>query len=307
MFGFVLKPLKKRFGVDRHYYRLLDAIFGIYPNNIELYKLALVHRSASLFMDDGTPINNERLEFLGDAVLEAIVSDYLFIEFPGCDEGFLTQMRSKIVSRSSLNQLCVDIGLAEHIVSQASGGNYVQKHIYGDALEAMIGAIYLDKGYDYVNRLVINDLIGRYISLDDVTATETDFKSRLIEWCQKNHHTIHFQTGYDPRSTSQSPLFRSVALIDNMETGYGFGASKKEAEQRAAFSVSQVVTDNVGDSLLRMVDNLSRKSGKMTSREKTSGEGGSETSGNVSPVGRGAVVEQEGKVVPASKKVVDHE
>ena len=171
MFGFVLKLFKKRFGADRHYYQILDEIFGIYPNNIELYKLALIHRSASLFLADGTPMNNERLEFLGDAVLEAIVSDYLFIEFPGKPEGFLTQMRSKIVSRSSLNDLCMRIGLADHIISQ-SGGSFIQKHIYGDALEAMIGAIYLDKGYDYVNRLIINDILAKYLNIDNVTETE---------------------------------------------------------------------------------------------------------------------------------------
>ena len=117
------------------------------PNNIELYKLALIHRSASLFLEDGTPINNERLEFLGDAVIEAIVSDYLFIEFPEHDEGFLTQLRSRIVSRSTLNALGIRLGLDKHIIVQG-GGNFAQKHLYGDALEAMMGAIYLDKGYD---------------------------------------------------------------------------------------------------------------------------------------------------------------
>ena len=105
MFGFLLRPLRKRFGRDREYYKIVDTVFGISPNNIELYKLALIHRSASLLTEDGVPLNNERLEFLGDAVLEAVVSDYLFIEFPGRDEGFLTQMRSKIVSRATLNQI----------------------------------------------------------------------------------------------------------------------------------------------------------------------------------------------------------
>ena len=164
---------------DKAYYKALDEIFGVCPNNIELYKLALIHRSASLFLDDGTPINNERLEFLGDAVLESIVSDYLFIEFPEQNEGFLTKLRSRIVSRASLNKLAVRIGLDRHIITQ---GNYSsqQKNLYGDALEAMVGALYLDKGYDFTNRLIINHLLNRYIDLVDITEQETDFKSRLI-------------------------------------------------------------------------------------------------------------------------------
>ena len=266
MFGCVLKLFRKRFGADRHYYQILDEIFGIYPNNIELYKLALIHRSASLFLPDGTPMNNERLEFLGDAVLEAIVSDYLFIEFPGKPEGFLTQMRSKIVSRSSLNDLCVRLGLADHIISQA-GGSFIQKHVYGDALEAMIGAIYLDKGYDYANRLMINDVLCKYLNIDSVTETETDFKSRLIEWCQKYKHTIHFHTENDEHSLPQAPSFRSVVLIDSIQVGYGTGMSKKEAEQHAAFSVSQSVTEDMGDSFMNMVDRSCREIGSVAGKE----------------------------------------
>lgn len=253
MFEFLLKPLRKRFGADREYYKILDSIFGIYPNNIELYKLALIHRSASLFLDDGTPINNERLEFLGDAILESIVSDYLFIEFPERNEGFLTQMRSKIVSRSTLNELCVNMGLDRYIISQ-SGGAYIQKHLYGDALEAMIGAIYLDKGYDFANRLIINDILCKNINLEHMTITETDFKSRLIEWCQKSKHTIHFTTSYAPESTMHHPVFRAQISIDSLEVAYGNGASKKEAEQNAAYSVWTVLSDEGGDSFLEMMD-----------------------------------------------------
>ena len=140
----ILLALKLRWSRDREYYKIVKHLFGFLPNNIELYKLALIHRSASLFLEDGTPINNERLEFLGDAVIEAIVSDYLFIEFPERDEGFLTQLRSKIVSRSTLNALGLRLGLDRHIIVQG-GGNFAQKHLYGDALEAMVGAMYLDK------------------------------------------------------------------------------------------------------------------------------------------------------------------
>ena len=167
MFRSIYALFKSRYGKDRAYYKILKTIFGIVPNNIELYKLALIHRSASLFLEDGTPINNERLEFLGDAVIETIVSDFLFIEYPEEKEGVLSQLRSRIVSRSSLNRLAIEIGLDRHIIAQ---GNIpvLQKHIYGDALEALFGAIYLDKGYNFANRLFINGLLRKYVAWEDM-------------------------------------------------------------------------------------------------------------------------------------------
>ena len=214
MFDFILRPLRRNFGVDKHFYAAIDDMFGFVPNNIELYKVALIHKSASVELEDGSHINNERLEFLGDAVLECVSSDYLFIEFPDKNEGFLTQLRSKMVSRQTLNEVAKRIGLDDYVITHSSN-NLSQKHIYGDAFEAMMGAIYLDKGYDFANRLLINDIFGRYLSLDDVLRSETDFKSRLIEWCQKNHHTIHFVTSHDKTYSSTHPFFYSKVLIDN--------------------------------------------------------------------------------------------
>lgn len=236
---------------------MLDDVLGIYPGNVELYKLALIHRSASVHIPGSPPVNNERLEFLGDAVLESIVSDYLFIEFPDADEGFLTQIRSRIVSRQALNELSAKLGLSQHVVSSAGSG-FIKKHIFGDALEAMIGAVYLDKGYDFTNRLVINDIIRKHLDLEDTTATETDFKSRLIEWCHKNKHTVRFQTRYDATSTMQSPVFRSAAMIDEMEIAFGIGPSKKEAEQKASYAASQVMSDDNGYMFLEWVDHRSK-------------------------------------------------
>ena len=154
MFDFILRPLRRNFGRDKAYYRIIDDMFGFIPNNIELYKLALIHKSASLVLADGRQINNERLEFLGDAVIEAVTSDYLYIEFPDRQEGFLTQLRSKIVSRQSLNTIARTIGLDRYVIANPTGSTN-QKHIYGDAFEAMIGAIYLDQGYEFANRLLI--------------------------------------------------------------------------------------------------------------------------------------------------------
>jgi ribonuclease III len=215
----------------------------------------LIHKSASLVLADGRTINNERLEFLGDAVIEAVTSDYLFIEYPDRDEGFLTQLRSKIVSRQSLNALAVNIGLDRFVISNGSNG-VTQKHIYGDAFEAMMGAVYLDQGYEFVNRLLINHIYFRYLNLDELTESETDFKSRLIEWGQKNRYKITFRTGFDKEYSSNHPVFHSTVLVDGMEVGHGSGDSKKEAEQRAAFSVAHYLSDEQCASLLDKVDKL---------------------------------------------------
>ena len=157
MFDFLLRPLRRNFGEDKRFYCAIDDMFGFIPNNIELYKLALIHKSASIVLDDGQHINNERLEFLGDAVIESVTSDYLFIEFPEKSEGALTQLRSKMVSRQSLNAVAKLIGLDDHVITNSSNGAS-QKHIYGDAFEAMMGAIYLDQGYNFVKRLLINTI-----------------------------------------------------------------------------------------------------------------------------------------------------
>ncbi len=255
MFDFILRIVKRRFGQDREYYRIIDEMFGFVPHNIELYKLALIHKSASLSLSDGRQINNERLEYLGDAVIEAVTSDYLFIEFPDRDEGFMTQLRSKIVSRQSLNALAHKIGLDRYLISGMSG-NGAQKHIYGDAFEAMMGAIYLDQGYDFVNRLLINKIYDRLLDMEELTAEETDFKSRLIEWCQKERRTIHFRTVHGKGYASNHPVFLSTVLINGLEVGYGTGESKKEAEQHAACSVSGIFSDEACDALLDRMDRL---------------------------------------------------
>ena len=213
MIDFILRPIRRRFGKDRKFYAAIDDMFGFIPHNIELYKLALIHKSASVTLDDGRQINNERLEFLGDAVIESVTSDYLFIEFPDQNEGFLTQLRSKMVSRQSLNEVAKRLKLDTHVITHSSA-SFSQKHIYGDAFEAMMGAIYLDQGYDFVNRLLINRIFGDYLRTGALLEEETDFKSRLIEWCQKNHHTIRFITSHDRSYSSSHPVFICKVLID---------------------------------------------------------------------------------------------
>lgn len=256
MIDFILRPFRRNFGRNKRYYRMIDDMFGFIPHNIELYKLALIHKSASVALPDGEHINNERLEYLGDAIIEAITSDYIFIEFPHKQEGFMTQLRSKIVSRQSLNDIARKIGLDECIICNTSN-NALQKNIYGDAFEAMLGAIYLDQGYEFANRLLINGIYYRYLSLDDLTEAETDFKSRLIEWAQKHHHTVEFRSKQE-QTVRGMTKFTSVVLLDGLETGHGVGASKKEAEQNAAHSMStQNITDEMSANILDKYDRLS--------------------------------------------------
>jgi ribonuclease-3 len=265
LIDFILRPFRRNFGRDKRFYRAIDDMFGFIPNNIELYKLALIHKSASIVLDNGQHINNERLEFLGDAIIESVSSDYLFIEFPDKNEGFLTQMRSKMVSRQSLNGVAKRIGLDEHVITNSSNSS-AQKHIFGDAFEAMMGAIYLDQGYNFVNRLLINDIYATALSLDRVDEVETDFKSRLIEWGQKHHHLVSFKTkGVGKGSSAGAHSFRSTVLIDNLEVGHGMGESKKEAEQAAAESVAQEMNDELCARLLDKLDRLEATAPKKVS------------------------------------------
>jgi len=254
---FILRPLRRNFGRDKAYYRIIDAMFGFVPHNIELYKLALIHKSASLILEDGRPINNERLEFLGDAVIESVTSDYVFIEFPEQDEGFMTQLRSRIVSRQSLNALAVKLGLDKQVIAGAGAG-LAQKHIFGDAFEAMMGAVYLDQGYEFVNRLLINNIFFRYLNIDELTRIDPDYKSRLIEWCQKGRHRIEFHSSRDEKSSPSHPSFSATVEIDGMKVGYGSGESKKEAEQQAAYSVAHAMNDEQCASLLDHYDRITR-------------------------------------------------
>ncbi len=254
MFPIQVVSLVHRYhGRDKEYYRLVKKLFGIRARNIELYKLALMHRSASLELPGGGHLNNERLEFLGDAILDAVVSDFLFIEFPDADEGGLTRLRSKIVSRSTLNELALALGLDRHIIRQ-TGGSATQKHIAGDAFEAMVGAMYLDRGFDRVNRTLIGDVFRRHLDLDSLVNSETDWKSRLIEWCQRSRQTVRFSTEHDEKYTSRHPVFRAAVIIDGIEVGHGVGETKKEAEQHAARAVSEALSDEAGDWLLENID-----------------------------------------------------
>jgi len=204
----------------------------LYPQNEELYKLAFIHSSASLKLSDGTLINNERLEFLGDAILDAIVAEYLYRSFPDKPEGFLTQTRSKIVNGESLAHLTKALGLNKYIISRATHFD-TNKNILEDAFEAMIGALYLDQGYRKTRQFVVNQLIDKYIDIDIVLKTENNYKSKLIEWVHHNKKEIAFNT-FVIDENEWPPRFSSKVEIDGEPKETGFGATKKEAEQDAA-------------------------------------------------------------------------
>ncbi|PXV67359.1 ribonuclease-3 [Dysgonomonas alginatilytica] len=208
-------------------------ILNFYPYNIMLYEQALLHKSSSIKLKDGRWINNERLEFLGDAILDAIVADIVFKEFEYKKEGFLTNMRSKIVQRETLNKLALNLGLDRLIKSSAKTGNH-KTHMYGNALEALIGAIYLDQGYRIAKKFVHERLIVEHLNIETVAQQEVNFKSRLIEWSQKNKIPVEFRLIESFTDDNNNPIFYTAVDIYDFESGTGRGYSKKESQQRAA-------------------------------------------------------------------------
>lgn len=209
----------------------LISMLGFVPHHEEYYHLSLLHKSALVKDEQGQQLNNERLEFLGDALLEAIISDLLYQHFPVQNEGFMTMMRSKLVKRESLDELGEKIGLPELVVGHKSNNN---RHIYGNALEALIGAVYLDRGYDVCKQFVETQIIARYVNLDRLAKTEENFKSKLIEWGQKQHKNIRFELIAEEAQAGNLIKFHSKVYIDDVEFGLGVGFAKRKAEQNAS-------------------------------------------------------------------------
>lgn len=177
-------------------------------------------------------MNNERLEFLGDAMLDSIIAEHLYNKFPKKDEGFLTQLRSKIVNRETLKRISLKLGVGNLVLSRMNSDKH--KSVYGDALEALIGAIYIDRGYKKTRKFVLEKIVGLHLNLKTLSETEIDFKSRIIEWGQKNKKEITFDHQEKIDTKTKAPVFLSYLLIFNEIVGMGLGTSKKEAEQNAA-------------------------------------------------------------------------
>jgi len=211
----------------------LKDILGFYPRNLKLYDIAFIHKSASITDSQGNFVNNERLEYLGDAILGAIIADFLYNRFPQEDEGFLTKNRSKLVNRSFLTKLTFEMGLNVFIDSNTTK-NIDKSHIYGDALEALIGAIYLDRDYRTAKYFVTKKILSKFVNLNEIEQSDTNFKSQLIEWSQKNKKELKFETIEESTDKSKQPKFVAIVEINNNEVGKGIGTSKKEAQQNAA-------------------------------------------------------------------------
>ncbi len=215
---------------------LFSAIYemtGFYPRHIEYYKLALMHKSASMRNAKGRPLNNERLEFLGDAILDAVVGDIVFRHFEGKREGFLTNTRSKLVQRETLGRLAQEMGLLQLIQSSDHSTSH-NSYMGGNAFEALVGAIYLDRGYDACMLFMKKRILKQLINIDKVAYKEVNFKSKLLEWTQKNRVRMEFRQVSQSKDDSGSPVFETVTIIEGIEGCKGKGYSKKESQQLAS-------------------------------------------------------------------------
>ncbi len=233
MFSFFSR--KKRHPLSVFIYNL----FKFYPNQLYLYELAFTHKSASVHYTKDFSINNERLEFLGDSVLNTIISEYLYEEFPNEQEGFLTNLRSKMVSRYTLNEIASHMQIDKRIKHHYDKRNSTT-NIYGNALEALIGAIFLDKGYEITKKVIIQNIVIPYIDIQFLIENDTNYKGQLIDWAQKHHYTIEFINSEILLPNKQHGFCCDV-YINNEKKGSGKGLSKKNAEQEAAKQALQKI------------------------------------------------------------------
>ncbi|MCX6235479.1 MAG: ribonuclease III [Bacteroidetes bacterium] len=226
------KPVKIYLSPDKELFRTIKNIFGFYPDNIFLYKLAFRHRSAAQELFNGVKVSNERLEYLGDAVLNLVVADYLYKTFPFKDEGFLTQMRSKIVSRAQLNDLSRKLGL-DRLIQKSQNSLSQFRSIAGDTFEAFIGAMYFDRGYEFTKKIIINRIIKFHLDIDEIETMDVNPKSTLLEWTQKMKKMLDFRV-IEEVGTGPRKQYIVEAYIDDIPSGKGQDFSIKGAEQLAA-------------------------------------------------------------------------
>ena len=231
----MISPPRTWFSEDKKLFSSLKNILGFYPKNISLYKQAFRHSSAAQEVKKGVKDSNERLEYLGDAVLGAVIAEHLFTLFPYKDEGFLTKMRSKIVSRSQLNQLSVKLGLNKFIEASLERGSQ-SNSINGDAFEALIGAIYVDRGYKVARTFILYRILKNHIDMEEVENKETDYKSRLIEWAQKEKKELRFVL-ISEIGEGNDKQFLVEVNINGEGKGQAQHFSKKRAEQFASEKV----------------------------------------------------------------------
>lgn len=231
------------FSKDRESYFCFYRILGFFPRNLFIYHQALLHKSSTVRSDEGRLLNNERLEFLGDAILDAVVGDIVYHHFEGKREGFLTNTRSKIVQRETLNKLAIEIGLDKLIKSSSRSSSH-NSYMCGNAFEAFIGAIYIDQGYEVCKRFIEKRIITRHIDLEAVSRKEVNFKSKLIEWSQKHKVAVSFELIEQSQDKENNPVFQTEVHIEGLQVGAGTGYSKKESQQKAARMALNKIKEN---------------------------------------------------------------
>lgn len=259
----IIDRIRLPFRKDKELISALYDIIGFYPHKTAYYKLALMHKSlghrstAEDIIDDdkskkygkksdkskskgkdnrkglGRKLNNERLEFLGDAILDAIVGDIVYHQYPGKPEGFLTNTRSKLVQRETLGKLAQQMGISKLILSSGRSASH-NSYMGGNAFEALFGAIYLDRGYDACYKFWEERILGRYLNIDRVAYKEVNFKSKLIEWSQKNRINLQFRLEDQSKDENGSPVFKYTVVLETVDGDSGVGFSKKESQQHAS-------------------------------------------------------------------------
>ena len=229
----IIDRIRLPFRKEKELFSSLYQIMGFYPHNIEHYKVALIHKSSRQRTDKGKPLNNERLEFLGDAMLDAVVGHIVYEHFTQKREGFLTNTRSKLVSRDSLGKLAQEMGLTQLIQSNGEQRSH-NSYMAGNAFEALVGAIYLDQGYEAVMRFMKKRILKQMVNIDKVAYKEVNFKSKLLEWTQKNRVRMDYRMLKQTQDDKGSPIFGFQVMIEGVEGGKGQGYSKKEAQQLAS-------------------------------------------------------------------------
>lgn len=217
---------------DGIFFDKLEKILGFKPGNLEFYKKAFTHRSMNKIDEKGYPVNYERLEFLGDAMLGSVIAAHLFNKVPTGDEGYLTKMRSKIVSREHLNELGKDFNLIQFVESKVSPQHFGE-NVHGNIFEAFIGAIYLDKGFVYCEKFIHKKVIKPYVDIDRLEGKVISYKSLLIEWCQKEKRSFNYEV-YDDNGTGTQKYFGVKLHIDGKTVAKARATSKKKAEEIAS-------------------------------------------------------------------------
>ena len=228
----MIPHLRSYFSKDKKFISSLRNLLGFTPHNLSVYHLAFRHRSAASEHPSGIKLSNERLEYLGDAILGAVVAELLFKKFPYKEEGFLTEMRSRIVNREHLNRLAMKLGI-NHFMTNSIDPGAKNRSAYGDAFEALIGAVYIDQGYEITRRLILNRFVKHHIDLDEVEQLDVNFKSKLINYAQRERKAVVFEL-LEEIDNGGKRLLRVRVMLDETEMGRGEDFSKKRAEQIAA-------------------------------------------------------------------------